>query len=92
MAVALIYADADTLAATADVLKLPHELPNVIAVHRVNDETFNHVDFIWATDAKTLVFDYIVDWMRQMEESEHIEYVRINDISENSALRKIHLS
>lgn len=91
-AVALIYADGDTLAATADVLKLPHELPNVIAVHRVNDNTFNHVDFIWATDAKELVFDYIVDWMHQMENSENIEYARISDINEDSALRKIHLS
>lgn len=65
--VAIVYADKDTLSAVEDVLRLPNELPNVIRIHRVDDDTFNHVDFIWANDAKELVYDYITDWMKALE-------------------------
>lgn len=65
--VAIIYADEDTLATTKDAKRLSKELPNVFEVHRVNDDTFNHVDFIWASDVKELVYDYITDWMKAAE-------------------------
>lgn len=65
--VALIYADDDSMAAAEDVKRLPNEMPNVIEIRRVDDDTFNHVDFIWATDAKELVYDHIIDWMRTAE-------------------------
>lgn len=67
--VALIYADSDTLAAAEDVKRLPSILTNVVEIRRVNDDTFNHIDFIWATDAKELVYDYIIDWMKSMEKN-----------------------
>lgn len=70
--VAIIYADQDTLAAAEDVKRLPYDLPNVMAIHRVNDDTFNHIDFIWAMDAKELVYDYITEWM-QLEEKRQSE-------------------
>lgn len=66
--VAIIYADHDTITPAKDVRHLPDVLPNVMVIHRVDDDTFNHIDFIWATDAKELVYDYIVDWMRIEEE------------------------
>lgn len=65
--VAIIYADQDTLAAAEDVRRLPKKLPNVVVTHRVNNDTFNHIDFIWATDAKELVYDYIIEWMKMEE-------------------------
>lgn len=65
--VLIMYADQDTLAAAEDVRRLPRELSNVVEIHRVDAETFNHVDFIWATDAKELVYDYITDWMSATE-------------------------
>lgn len=71
--VALVYADADTLAAAEDVKRLPKKLPNVIKLNRVNDDTFNHVDFIWARDAKELVYDSIIDWMREVENENNSE-------------------
>lgn len=67
--VAIIYSDHDTLTFARDVLRLPHELPNLMAIKRVEDDTFNHIDFVWANDAKELVYDYVIDWMR-MEEKE----------------------
>lgn len=66
--VAIIYADKDTLAAAEDVRRLPKKLPNVMVIQRVDNDTFNHIDFIWATDAKELVYDYIIEWM-QIEEA-----------------------
>lgn len=65
--VGIIYADHDTLAAAADIRRLPKELPNVVDIRRVDDDTFNHIDFVWATDAKELVYDYIIDWMKTEE-------------------------
>lgn len=65
--VAIVYADHDTLSPAKDIRHLPHVLPNVLDIHRVDDDTFNHIDFIWATDAKELVYDYITEWMRLEE-------------------------
>lgn len=69
--VAIIYADQDTLAAAEDVRRLPKELPNVVDIRRVDDDTFNHIDFIWATDAKELVYDYIIEWFRAEEQRQN---------------------
>lgn len=66
--IGIMYADRDTLAAAEDVVRLPYELPNVIQIRRVDDDTFNHIDFIWAVDAKELVYDYVIDWMKSMED------------------------
>lgn len=79
--VGIFYADADSLAAAQDVIKLPYELPNVIEMRRVNDDTFNHVDFLLATDAKSLVYDYIFDVMRKIDKnsSEQVGFVDVGD-------------
>lgn len=68
MPIGIIYADSDSLAAVPDVIKLSQVLPNVLETRRVNDDTFNHVDFLLATDAKPLVYDHIFDMMRKMDE------------------------
>lgn len=70
--VAIVYADQDTLATTEDVRRLSETLPNVMVVHRVNDDTFNHIDFIWGTDAKELVYDYVLDWMKMEEKRQQL--------------------
>lgn len=66
--VAIFYADKDTLTAPQDVRRLPNELPNLIKLKRVEDDTFNHIDFVWAMDAKELVYDYVLDWIKMEEE------------------------
>lgn len=65
--VGIIYADADTLAYPIDVKRLPTELPNVVEMQRIEDATFNHIDFLWAQDAKEIVYRNIVDWMKAEE-------------------------
>lgn len=69
--VAIIYSDHDTLVAARDICRLPNKLSNVVATHIVDNDTFNHVDFILALDAKELVYDYIVDWMRMAEQRQN---------------------
>lgn len=68
----LIYSDNDDLAVPEDVKRLSSELPNVLELRRVDDDTFNHLDFLWAVDAKKLVYDYVIDWMRKMENNETV--------------------
>lgn len=68
---AIIYSDHDTLVAARDVGRLTNELPNVMDTHRVDDDTFNHLDFILAMDAKELVYDYIIDWMKMEEQRQN---------------------
>lgn len=68
--VALIYSDHDTFTAAKDVVRLSHELPNLMIIKRVEDDTFNHLDFVWAMDAKELVYDFIIDWMKIQEEQQ----------------------
>lgn len=48
----------DWLAAPEDVEILQSKLPNV-ELYKVKDKRFNHMDFLWAKDVKTLVFDKI---------------------------------
>lgn len=64
---ALFYSDLDTLARTDNVLRLVQALPNVFAVRQVRDDTFNHVDFVWAMDAKDLVYKHVSNLMHVAE-------------------------
>ena len=34
---------------------------------RVNFDAWNHLDFLWGIDAKKLVYDKIIDLMKQFE-------------------------
>ncbi|XP_066998921.2 lipase 3 [Anabrus simplex] len=63
--VALMYGQNDFLADPEDVATLKEELPNVISYYKVKDDQFNHVDFMWATHAKTLLYDEVVSVMNK---------------------------
>lgn len=60
MPVALFWSENDWLADPKDVEYISNNLPNVVVNYKVPLPEFNHVDFIWAIDAKTLVFDKIL--------------------------------
>lgn len=63
--IAIIYSIADVLSPAEDVIRLSKELPNLVNIHRVTDDTFNHMDFMWAEDAPQLVYKHIFDWLQQ---------------------------
>ncbi|XP_031623181.1 lipase 1-like [Contarinia nasturtii] len=66
--VAIIYSENDTTVAAEDIRSLSKVLPNLLEIRRVDDDTFNHIDFIWASDAKELVYDYIIGWMKSLDD------------------------
>ncbi|KAL0110388.1 hypothetical protein PUN28_013790 [Cardiocondyla obscurior] len=48
-----------------DVEKLYGELGNPSGKTLIEDKKFNHVDYMWARDVKTLVYDQIINQMKQ---------------------------
>ncbi|XP_011176163.1 lipase 3 [Solenopsis invicta] len=61
--VVLHYATNDWLAHVNDVNKLEKELGNVYGKFRVPHDKFNHIDFMWATDVKELLYDKMLSLM-----------------------------
>lgn len=63
--VALIYGKNDALANGEDALELSRRLPNVATLEPVPHECFAHFDFIIGNDVKTLLYDRILNLMKQ---------------------------
>ncbi|KAI4494095.1 hypothetical protein M0802_009249 [Mischocyttarus mexicanus] len=58
--VAIFYGENDFLTHSLDVQKIIDKLPNVIEAKKIEYSKFNHVDFLWGRDAKTLVYNRVV--------------------------------
>ncbi|XP_071642183.1 uncharacterized protein [Temnothorax longispinosus] len=61
----LYYSENDWLANVKDVEKLYSELGNPAGKILIADKKFNHVDYVWAKDVKTLVYDQIISQMKK---------------------------
>ncbi|XP_022116482.2 lipase 3 [Pieris rapae] len=61
----LHYADNDWLSTPKDVDRLFKELKSVVGKYRVPLDNFNHLDFVFANDAKKLIYDRIIRIMAQ---------------------------
>ncbi|XP_014616133.1 PREDICTED: lipase 3-like [Polistes canadensis] len=61
---ALYYAPNDWLVNVKDVLNLSKELRNVVDKYKIPFEKFNHLDFLWAIDARKLVYNRILHTMK----------------------------
>lgn len=48
-----------------DVAELSEKLPNLIANMEVVNPLYNHMDFIWAEDAKAQVYDRILEVIKK---------------------------
>ncbi|XP_060666671.1 lipase 3-like [Drosophila nasuta] len=62
--VGLNYGQNDLMAAVKDVRLLRDELPNVIDDNLIDYRWWNHLDFIWAIDAKELLWNRMLDHMQ----------------------------
>ena len=60
----LFYGNGDKLIAEEDVLALTQSLPSCRALHKIDYPGWNHNDFVYAQDAKTLVYDSILNQMQ----------------------------
>lgn len=65
-AVALYYAQADSISVVDDIVKLQKQLPNVIKNYLVPHEKFNHADFVLGISAPHLVYDEIMKTIKSV--------------------------
>ncbi|XP_057340665.1 lipase 1-like [Microplitis mediator] len=68
--VALIYSEADWFADLTDVEALFESLPNVIDKYKVDFDKFTHMDFLWGSDAKSLVYDHVIELVKKLSNQE----------------------
>ena len=65
----LFYGNGDKLIAEKDVEALAKALPSTeVALYSIDYEGWNHNDFVYAIDAKTLVYDIIIEHMSSIIE------------------------
>ncbi|XP_076243069.1 lipase 3 [Calliopsis andreniformis] len=62
--ITLFCGDNDWLSSTADVTRLSDELPYKPTMYKVPFENFNHIDFLWAKDAPTLVYKKLLEMLK----------------------------
>ena len=63
---ALIGGDGDGFSDPRDVDLLAKNLPNVLYNYQVELKGFGHLDFILRTDAKSFVYDKVIDTMNKL--------------------------
>ncbi|XP_026725377.1 lipase 3-like [Trichoplusia ni] len=63
----LHYGASDKEVNYKDLHILASRLPNVIGKFRIERETFNHYDFIWGIDARQVLYDKLVYYMKDAE-------------------------
>lgn len=61
----LHYSSNDWLAAIRDVDELGSKLGNLVGKFRVPDPKFNHLDYMWATDAPDLLYNRVISFIER---------------------------
>ncbi|KYN32645.1 Lipase 3 [Trachymyrmex septentrionalis] len=61
----LFYATNDMVAPKQNVFELDKRLPNVFLIEKVPYELFNHLDYIWSINGKTLLYDRILELIQK---------------------------
>ncbi|XP_011148565.1 lipase 3 isoform X1 [Harpegnathos saltator] len=64
--VTIFYSDNDFLTHATDVQKLAKKLPNIRQVKKIQYDKFNHIDYLWGRDAKTLLYINIVKILKKL--------------------------
>jgi lysosomal acid lipase/cholesteryl ester hydrolase len=62
--VALYWGENDWLGVKADVSRLAELLPNLQRKYRIPDDHFNHLDFLFAKDVDTLMYETVENFMK----------------------------
>lgn len=71
--IVIFYATEDSATNHADVDDLAKELTNLKAKFVVQDEDFTHVDFIYGIHVRTLVYDKLVQMMKEADNQTHAD-------------------
>ncbi|XP_011706830.1 PREDICTED: lipase 3-like, partial [Wasmannia auropunctata] len=62
---AIFYGANDLLALKTNVLEIHRHLPNVIVLEENPHKLWTHLDFLWAIDAKTLMYDRLIELLQE---------------------------
>ncbi|XP_037781825.1 gastric triacylglycerol lipase-like [Penaeus monodon] len=62
--VTLFWGANDWLTGKEDINRLEKRLPQLQASYKVSNPVFSHLDFLWATDARSLVYDKLFDILK----------------------------
>jgi len=54
------------------VFELGKRLSNVHLIEKIPYKFFNHLDFIWAINAKTLLYDRMLELMQEFDANQNI--------------------
>lgn len=71
--VALHYAINDQLDAVVDVEELKDKLPNLLIARQIPDKRYNHMDLLYAINAREKLFEAVLQVMKE-EDKQHIYY------------------
>ncbi|KAL0102709.1 hypothetical protein PUN28_018193 [Cardiocondyla obscurior] len=63
----LFYGANDLAALKPNVLETSTRLPNIILLEEIPYKLFTHFDFLWATDAKTLLYDRVIEVLQKFD-------------------------
>ncbi|XP_043791676.1 lipase 3-like [Apis laboriosa] len=58
--IVIFYSENDFLTDPTDVKKLIDRLPNIIEIKKIEYAKFNHIDYLWGRDARTLLYDTVL--------------------------------
>ncbi|XP_034830993.1 lipase 3-like [Maniola hyperantus] len=70
----LFWAENDLLSSEKDVRLLYERLPSTTEMYKVPDPGFNHLDYLWAIDAPTLVNDEVLKSLDKVYSSEPVNF------------------
>ncbi|XP_044749809.1 uncharacterized protein LOC123310406 [Coccinella septempunctata] len=64
----IVYSTGDWATSEKDALNLYSKLPKVArhGIRRISERNFNHIDFLFAKEAKNIVYDDLLDVMRKI--------------------------
>ncbi|XP_076665763.1 lipase 3 isoform X2 [Andrena cerasifolii] len=63
--IVMFYSENDFLTDPADVKKLVARLPNVIETRKIEYSKFNHIDYLWGRDARTLLYNAVLGVLKK---------------------------
>ena len=74
----IFVGDSDFLSTVENAKKLSEELPNSLGYHVVERPEWNHMDFAFSQDAKSLVFDHLISDMKNIGDSNTLDFQSCN--------------
>nr|AWU67118.1 putative triacylglycerol lipase [Crangon crangon] len=63
--ITLFWANNDWLTSQKDINHLEKQLPHLRRSYKVSNPAFSHLDFLWATDARALVYENIFEALQE---------------------------